>query len=80
MARPSSRLSVTALAGRWLARRRFPTLLALAAVLLLVDLVVPDPIPFADELLLAVATALLAAWRRPRDGDPADGPAGDAPR
>lgn len=37
----------------------------LAALLLLVDLVVPDPLPFVDEALLAVLTYLLARRRTP---------------
>ncbi len=40
-------------------------LVALAALLLLVDIVVPDPLPFVDEALLAVLTYLLARWRKP---------------
>src|SRR5690606_41252204 len=52
------------------ARLRFPVLFAISAVLFLATLVFPDPIPFADELLLGLATALLASWRR-RDADEA---------
>ena len=37
----------------------------MAALLLVVDLVVPDPLPFVDEALLAVLTYLLARWRQP---------------
>jgi Family of unknown function (DUF6116) len=47
-----------------LARLRFPALFLIAAGLFLLDLVVPDMIPFADEVLLGLATALLASWRR----------------
>lgn len=46
-------------------RLRFPQLLTVAGVLLVVDLVIPDLIPFADEILLALATALFAFWREP---------------
>jgi hypothetical protein len=46
-------------------RLKFPQLLTVAAVLLVVDLLVPDLIPFADEILLALATALFALWREP---------------
>ncbi len=35
-------------------------LAVLAAVVLAVDLFVPDPIPLVDEVLLALATLLLA--------------------
>jgi len=53
------------LLGR-LTRLRFPALFAVSAALFLVTLVVPDPIPFADELLLGLATALFASWRKRR--------------
>lgn len=48
------------------ARMRFPVLFAIAAALFAVDLVVPDVIPFADELLLGLATAILATWKKRR--------------
>ena len=46
-----------------LAQLRFPRLFAITAALFVLDLVVPDFIPFADELLLGLATALLGSWR-----------------
>jgi hypothetical protein len=52
----------------WLVARlsqlRFPVLFVIAALLFLVDLVFPDAIPFVDELLLGLGTALLGSWRR----------------
>jgi len=54
----------------WLARLRFPTLFVVTAALFVVDLIVPDVIPFADELLLGLGTALLASWRKRDQGDP----------
>ena len=65
----AARLPFAALAGRWLARRRFPTLFAVAALALAVDLVLPDGLPFLDEVLLAVVTAVLGSWRRDGAGD-----------
>ena len=54
----------------WLVARlaplRFPVLFVICAGLFLVDLAVPDMIPFADEVLLGLATALLASWRKRR--------------
>jgi uncharacterized membrane protein YccC len=35
------------------------TLATLCAVLFVVDLLIPDPVPFVDELLLGLATILL---------------------
>ena len=40
-------------------------LFVLAASLLVIDLLVPDPIPFLDETLLAVLTYTLARWKKP---------------
>ncbi len=53
---------------RFLERRRFPGLLLIAAGLLLVNLFVPDPLPFVDEALMLIATLLFAAWRDRRGG------------
>lgn len=64
---PSGNSSILAGLRSWLSQRRFPTLLIVAALLLGIDAVIPDPVPFADEILLTVVTAALASWRkRPR--------------
>ena len=47
-----------------LARLRFPTLFVMTGALFLLDLLVPDLLPFADEILLGLGTALLATLRR----------------
>jgi hypothetical protein len=57
-----------------LAQLRFPRLFALTAALFVIDFVVPDVIPFADELLLGLATALLGSWRKRRAGPPPSPP------
>ena len=49
----------------WLVSLRFPVLLLLAALLLLADLLIPDVLPFVDEVLLALATVMLGRLRRP---------------
>jgi hypothetical protein len=58
----------------WLVARaaqlRFPKLFALTAVVFVVDLIVPDLIPFADELLLGLVTAMLGSWRRRKAAAP----------
>lgn len=51
----------------FLGRLRYPQLFKLTALIFLVDLVVPDMIPFIDELLLGMATLLLANWKRRRE-------------
>ena len=40
-------------------------LFVLAAALLVIDLLVPDPIPFLDETFLAVLTYTLSRWKKP---------------
>lgn len=45
----------------------YPRLFALTAALFAVDIVVPDIVPFADELLLGLGTLLLANWKRRKD-------------
>lgn len=47
----------------WAKRRRFPTLLLITGGLFVADLLVPDLIPFVDEVLLGLATVILARWK-----------------
>ncbi|MBT0963429.1 DUF6116 family protein [Denitromonas iodatirespirans] len=51
---------------QWAGRLRFPQVFALTAVLFIVDLLVPDPLPFADELLFGLLTVLFGLWRKGR--------------
>lgn len=51
----------------WLSGLRSWQLFVLAAALFVADLVVPDPIPFIDEMMLGLATLLLGRWKRRRD-------------
>jgi len=45
-------------------RLRFPTLFKITLAIFLVDLVVPDIIPFVDEILLGLGALLLASWQK----------------
>lgn len=45
---------------RWVSRLRFPQLFTFTAALFVIDFLVPDLVPFLDEILLAAATLLLA--------------------
>lgn len=58
---------------RWARRLRHPTLFKLTALLFVLDLVIPDMIPFADEILLGLGTLLLANWKD-RNAPPLDVP------
>jgi hypothetical protein len=75
MSTPTKSL-LTQLVGRFAPRLRFPQLFALTATLFLLDLVIPDLIPFVDEILLGLATLLLGTMKaNPRPpGRPADRP------
>jgi hypothetical protein len=42
---------------------RFPTLFVVFAILTVLDLALPDPVPLVDELGLALLTLLLGLWR-----------------
>jgi len=55
---------------RFAAGLRFPTLFKIVGALFLVDFFLPDLIPFADEILLALGTLLLGSLRG-RRGTPA---------
>jgi len=55
---------IVKLVSRFAARLRFPTLFLITAGLFVLDLVIPDMIPFADELLLGLGTLLLGSLRR----------------
>ncbi len=52
------------LLNRFFSRLRFPWLFAVVAVLFGIDLILPDVVPFIDELLLAAGTVLLGAWKQ----------------
>ncbi|HEX5754723.1 MAG TPA: DUF6116 family protein [Arenimonas sp.] len=57
----------------YLGRLRFPVLFALTAGLALLSWLVPDPLPFLDEIVTALAVVLLANWRKPKGDPPKDG-------
>jgi hypothetical protein len=56
-----------ALLGRYGARLRFPHLFLLTGVLFAADMVIPDGLPFLDEIFLGLMTMLFAAWRGGKD-------------
>jgi hypothetical protein len=63
---PSPRKAlVTWLIAR-LARMRFPNLFLVTMALFVLNLVVPDVIPFVDEILLGLGAALVGSLRKPR--------------
>jgi hypothetical protein len=51
---------------RFLSGLTFPKLFLLVSGLFLLDLAVPDLIPFVDEIFLGAATVLFGMWRERR--------------
>jgi hypothetical protein len=52
---------------QFLAGLRFPQLFTLAAVLFIVDLFIPDLIPFMDEIMLGIVAIVLGSWEKKRE-------------
>jgi hypothetical protein len=46
---------------------RFPTLVLILGLLTLADLLIPDFIPFADEIMLTILTILFGMWKNRKD-------------
>ena len=64
----------------WFGKLSYPRLFLVTAALFVADMLIPDFIPFADELLLGLGTLLLANWKKinPRREPPAiEGKSGD---
>lgn len=61
---------------RWLlafaSRLRFPQLFLLTAAVFFLDLIIPDVIPFADEVLLGLLTTMLGSVRKKSSALPPD--------
>lgn len=78
MANPGDGL-IASLLGKFGERLKFPQLFGLLAALFLVDLVIPDLIPFADELLLMLLTLLVGSLKKDRSSGPSP-PGGNPPQ
>lgn len=59
---------------RYLGRLRFPALFVLTTVVLLGDLAIPDFIPLADEILLALTTLFLGRLKKRKEEEPQETP------
>ncbi len=59
-----ARGGLAGLVVRWAGRLRFPWLFGLTTVVFLVNVFVPDALPFADEIILGLFTVLLGSLRR----------------
>ena len=47
----------------WARKLRYQTLFKITAALFAITLLIPDPIPLVDEILLGLGTLLLANWK-----------------
>ncbi|MCG6118546.1 MAG: hypothetical protein MEQ07_10215 [Aquimonas sp.] len=65
---------------RRLERLRFPQLAVLTGLLFVLTLLVPDPLPFIDEIVLGLSTLLLASWKKQRSERKARGKHSDGQR
>lgn len=48
----------------WARKLRFPTLFKITAALFVLSVLIPDPLPFVDEILLGLGTLMLAQWKQ----------------
>ena len=55
---------IAAVLVRYASRLRFPYLFFITAALFLLNLFLPDAVPFADEILLGLVTVMLGSWRK----------------
>lgn len=59
-----ARIGIMAIFGRWLGGLRRPYLFLIVGTLLLAHVLIPDPLPFVDELILLVLTTILGSMKR----------------
>jgi hypothetical protein len=58
---------VASVITEYLGRLRHPWLFAILLVLFLLDLLIPDFIPFVDEVMFGLLTVLFGSWRDRRE-------------
>lgn len=51
-------------------RLRFPTLFMITLGLWAVNMIIPDPLPLIDEIVMGLVTLMLATWKKPQDTRP----------
>ncbi len=49
---------------------RFPVLFLVLLIVTIADLLIPDVIPFVDEIVLGLLTAIFGLWRKRREPSP----------
>jgi hypothetical protein len=64
------RSPVQEIVGSLVGRLKYPWVFVLLAAVFIADTIIPDPIPFVDEIMLALLTFLVGTWRTRRKGPP----------
>lgn len=62
--------SVIGLIAAYFSKLRFPVLFGITFSLFVLTFLIPDLTPFVDELILGLAAALLARWKKRRNPGP----------
>ena len=68
-----ARGGLAAIVLKWASRLRFPWLFLLTASLFVLNLFIPDVLPFVDEILMGLLAMLLASWKKRNDAQPPAG-------
>lgn len=63
----ASKTTVLGWVRQFAAGRRFPTVFLITGALFLLDVLIPDLIPFVDEILLGLMTVLLGSLRQRKE-------------
>ena len=63
-------MSVIERLQRFAGQLKSSTLLLVVTTLFVVDLLIPDPLPFVDEVVLGIITILIARWQSRRQEPP----------
>ncbi len=54
-------------------RLKFPTLFFITLGLWAINLVIPDPLPLVDEIVMGLLTLMLATWKNSKQPPPSTG-------
>jgi len=58
---------------RYASRLKFPKLLILLTIVFIIDVLVPDPLPFLDEIFMGLLAGLVGTWKKRREEEPEAG-------
>ena len=64
-----ARTGLIGLLSRFVGKLRYPQLFLITGAIFLLDLLIPDLVPFADEIVLALTTMLLGGIKKRVTGE-----------